>query len=68
MPGYYTVTTTFPQPITPSPTRDNFTDLYYGQVDLNAQATDLNKQIAGSSIGAICGFTVIIIVFSVFWE
>lgn len=41
--------------------------LLSGQVNLNADAINLNAQIVGSSVGVICGFTALLIFISMFW-
>lgn len=37
---------------------------FYGTINLNEQATKDNRRIAGSSIGVLCGFTVLLILIS----
>ena len=37
---------------------------FSGQVNLNKNATDLNAQIAGASIGVLCGFTALLVLIS----
>ena len=39
---------------------------FYGQVNLNQPASDLNAQIVGSSVGVICGVTALIVIISIF--
>jgi hypothetical protein len=47
-----------------TPPPDPNVRLVLGQVDLNAAASDQNARIAGSSIGALCGFTVLLVIVS----
>ena len=37
---------------------------YIGQINLNQDASDMNAQIAGASIGVLCGFTALLILVS----
>jgi hypothetical protein len=39
-----------------------------GQVDLNAVASDQNARIAGASVGVLCGFTLLLILVSMFLD